>query len=130
MKGKNMKRHHQRSTPATRQPSHHDRAADSDEPIRIELKCDAPRAEKVYVAGDFNDWRAGELRLWRDKAGPWKIALFLAPGRYEYRFIVDGEWQDDPSSSARVPNEFGSNNSVLEIHAGETERLAAASAAS
>ena len=43
------------------------------------------------------------------KGEPW-----LAPKRHEYRFIVDGEWQDDPHAAIQVPNEFGSSNCVLE----------------
>ena len=83
--------------------------------IPVEFRCEAPGAEKVYLAGDFNDWRAGELRLDRDENGVWRIELHMAPGRYEYRLIVDGEWQDDPHAATRVPNQFGTSNCVLEI---------------
>jgi 1,4-alpha-glucan branching enzyme len=79
------------------------------------LKLEAPRAERVFVAGDFNDWRAGDLRLRRDESGDWEAQLWLEPGRYEYKFIVDGEWHDDPHGLIRVPNEFGSSNCVLQV---------------
>jgi 1,4-alpha-glucan branching enzyme len=85
--------------------------------IEIELTCEAPQAESVFVVGNFNRWRAGDLRLRRDETGIWKVQLWLLPGRYEYRFIVDGEWQDDTHAPIRVPNEFGSNNCVLEVQA-------------
>jgi 1,4-alpha-glucan branching enzyme len=81
--------------------------------IGVELTCAAPRAGRVFVAGDFNHWRAGDLRLRRDETGSWKVQVWLAPGRYEYRFIVDGEWQNDPQAPVSVPNEFGSSNCVL-----------------
>jgi len=83
--------------------------------IAVELTIAAPGAEKVFVAGNFNDWSAGEHRLRGDRAGSWSIRLWLAPGRYEYRFIVDGEWQDDPCASTRVANAFGSTNCVIEV---------------
>ena len=83
--------------------------------IEVELICEAPQAKKVFVAGDFNHWAAGDLRLRQDETGTWRIPLWLAPGRYEYRFIVDGEWQDDPHASVHVPNAFGSSNCVLEL---------------
>jgi hypothetical protein len=41
--------------------------------------------------------------------------LTLAPGRYEYRFIVDGEWMADPLAKDFVPNPFGGQNSLLEV---------------
>jgi 1,4-alpha-glucan branching enzyme len=85
--------------------------------VPIELRLEAPRAEKVHLAGDFNQWRAGDLPLYRDESGKWRIRLRLAPGRYEYRFIVDGEWQEDPHALNRVPNGFGSYNCVLQIPA-------------
>ena len=83
--------------------------------VQVELSCDAPHAEKVCVAGDFNHWRAGDTRLRRDETGTWKVKLSLEPGRYEYRFIVDTEWLDDPHAQVRVPNEFGSCNCVLVV---------------
>jgi len=85
--------------------------------IEIELTCEAPQAENVFVVGNFNRWRAGDLRLRRDETGIWKVQLWLLPGRYEYRFIVDGEWQDDTHAPIRVPNEFGSTNCVIEVQA-------------
>jgi hypothetical protein len=45
----------------------------------------------------------------------------LPPGRYEYKFIVDGEWIPDPSEPHEVVNAFGSTNSVVEV-GGHTER--------
>ncbi len=84
--------------------------------VELELRYEAPQAEKVCVAGDFNQWRAGDARLSRDATGTWKTKLWLAPGRYEYRFIVDSEWRDDPHAAARVPNDFGSSNCVLHVN--------------
>lgn len=84
-------------------------------PVEVELTCEAPQAETVFLAGDFDQWRAEDLRLRQDETGTWKVQVWLAPGRYEYRFIVDGEWQDDSHASARVLNAFGSSNCVLEV---------------
>jgi len=42
----------------------------------------------------------------------WKTNLTLAPGTYEYRYISDGHWENDPACSCCVPNQFGSMNSV------------------
>jgi 1,4-alpha-glucan branching enzyme len=83
--------------------------------IEVNLTCAAPHAQKVFVAGDFNGWCADDLALRQDKTGSWSIRLRLTPGRHEYRFIVDGEWQDDPHAAIHVPNEFGSSNCVLDL---------------
>ena len=91
--------------------------------VPVEFRCEAAHAERVCVAGDFNDWRAGELRFERDEDRMWKLELQLAPGRYEYRLIVDGEWQDDPHATTRVPNQFGTSNCVLEVHAPSSDHI-------
>jgi hypothetical protein len=39
----------------------------------------------------------------------------LAPGTYEYCFIVDGQWMPDPMARETVPNPFGGRNSVLKV---------------
>lgn len=67
------------------------------------------------MAGDFNHWRVRDARLRQDETGTWKTQLWLTPGRYEYRFIVDAEWRDDPHASVRVPNGFGSSNCIVEV---------------
>ena len=61
------------------------------------------------------DWQADCCRMQRASGGTWKGSVLLAPGRYEYRFIVDGQWRDDPNCVQRVPNAFGGSNCVVEV---------------
>ncbi len=72
----------------------------------------APDAQKVYLAGDFNNWDPKKSLMKKDKKGVWKAAVSLKPGRYEYRFLVDGNWENDPACCDCVSNEFGSQNCV------------------
>ena len=72
----------------------------------------APEAQKVYLAGDFNNWDSSANPMKKDRKGIWKTTLSLKPGRYEYRFLVDGNWENDLSCCDCVPNEFGSQNCV------------------
>ncbi|MFB3887178.1 MAG: isoamylase early set domain-containing protein [Thermodesulfobacteriota bacterium] len=72
----------------------------------------APDANEVFIAGGFNHWDKRASPLGKDKDGIWRISLPLMPGRYEYRFVADGTWENDPSCSDCVPNEFGSLNCV------------------
>jgi 1,4-alpha-glucan branching enzyme len=71
-----------------------------------------PAAQEVYLAGDFNKWDSSANLMKKDKNGMWKATLSLKPGRYEYRFLADGKWENDPVCSCCVPNEFGSQNCV------------------
>lgn len=71
-----------------------------------------PGAQSVLLAGNFTGWQQAPLSLKRDKNGVWKKAVSLPPGRYEYRFVVDGEWRDDPACTSRQANQFGGENCV------------------
>ena len=50
----------------------------------------APNAKAVFVAGEFNNWNATANPLKKDAGGLWTTALNLKPGKYAYKFIVDG----------------------------------------
>jgi 1,4-alpha-glucan branching enzyme len=75
----------------------------------------APDAQTVQLAGDFNSWDPAVNPLKKSAKGVWKINLNLSPGRYEYRFLVDGTWQNDPQCSAHVANPFGEENCLIVI---------------
>ncbi len=77
------------------------------------------QAGEVRIAGDFNGWipdkgvrsmieSEGETRIWT------KI-LYLPPGTYQYRYVVDGEWFRDPDNTDFVPTAAGQENSVLVV---------------
>ncbi len=81
--------------------------------VRLEISW--PGAQEVSIAGSFNDWHPSVTPMIRLSDGKWAKELSLAPGRYEYRFVVDGEWVDDPAATELIPNPFGSANAVLEV---------------
>jgi 1,4-alpha-glucan branching enzyme len=74
-----------------------------------------PEAKRVTVAGTFNDWDVQASPLANGENGEWSTFLPLKPGHYEYRFIVDGVWKEDPAARSSVPNPFGTRNSVIDV---------------
>lgn len=79
------------------------------------FSLEAPEAQSVYVTGTFNDWSLDEsCRLEQDR-GVWTIKLFLEPGVYQYRFIIDGTWREDPRNPLQEKNPFGDVNSLVEV---------------
>jgi 1,4-alpha-glucan branching enzyme len=76
----------------------------------------APEAKEVFLVGEFNNWDPNGFRMRRFKDGTCKKAVQLKPGRYEYRFLVDGQWWTDPANGERTANSFGSENSVININ--------------
>ena len=72
-------------------------------------------AGQVFLAGTFNGWEPAGTAMQRGADGIWRADLVLKPGTYEYRFVVDGVWQEDPISERFVANPFGGLNSVLVV---------------
>jgi len=81
----------------------------------VALRTRVGEASDVVLTGDFTDWSKDRIRLTKSTDGEWTGAVELAPGEYQYRLLVDGEWRDDPSAQARVPNQFGSTNCILKV---------------
>jgi 1,4-alpha-glucan branching enzyme len=50
-------------------------------------------AQKVFLAGSFNQWRNFELGMTKTATG-WQIPYVLGAGNYEYKFYADGRWLD------------------------------------
>ncbi len=76
----------------------------------------APKANRVKIVGTFNHWKPSEESLMeRKKDGTWSKRIYLAPGTYQYRFLIDDVWVEDQNNFYQVDNAFGGKNSVVEI---------------
>ncbi|MBR9979558.1 MAG: glycogen-binding domain-containing protein [Desulfatitalea sp.] len=80
---------------------------------KVEFEFQAPDAESVFVVGSFNAWSLQKHPMKKGPEGIWKKAVILAPGDYEYKFWVDGQWREDPLNQRCCANCFGSRNSVV-----------------
>lgn len=83
-----------------------------------EFSLYAPNASEVFLAGDFNGWESDskDYKLRKFKGNIWKKKVTLKPGRYEYQFVVDGQWWCDPENDNRVTNPYCTENSVVEVN--------------
>jgi 1,4-alpha-glucan branching enzyme len=86
---------------------------------------DAPSAKTVNLAGTFNDW-GGTLHgpfnpsidvMRKNETGVWELVVPLKPGKYEYKFVIDGgiTWEEDPNNPERVDDGYGGYNSILVV---------------
>lgn len=89
-------------------------------PGGLVVSTNAPKAKHVFVAGTFNKWNPTSHPLKRTGDGHWVLTLDLPPGRYEYKFVVDGEWCCEVGCDKAydgcpgcVANQFGTMNRVL-----------------
>lgn len=85
--------------------------------VMMRFLLHAPKARQVALVGDFNDWaREGTPMADTDKDGIWSVTVPLTPGRYQYKFLLDGKrWMVEPDAAAYHPDGFGGRNSLLEI---------------
>lgn len=72
-------------------------------------------ARSVLLVGDFTHWQSQPIALRKGADGIWSATVELAPGTHSYRFIVDGEWRDDPECTIRVANPYGGENMVRQV---------------
>jgi hypothetical protein len=75
----------------------------------------ASDAHEVFLVGSFNKWSPRATPLTRTGKVRWVKELSLPPGRYEYRFLVDGQWKEDPKIGDYMPNPVGGFNSVRQV---------------
>jgi len=105
--------------PAALPESRAETAADGDAAREVVVQFRDSDASDVRIAGDFNGWVPDKgVRSLIGAEGPlrvWTKILQLPPGTYEYRYVVDGEWREDPDNPERLPGQHGARNSVLVV---------------
>ncbi|MDI6807568.1 MAG: glycogen-binding domain-containing protein [Candidatus Eisenbacteria bacterium] len=100
-----------------------------DPPARVHggylFKFYVPYATVVQLAGNWedNNWLAGNAqnagtRIGEmqdsEKDGVWTIVVNLAPGRYQYKFVIDGQtWKEDPNNPEKTDDGYGGFNSLF-----------------
>lgn len=96
--------------------------SERDQSRATRFACHAPEARATFLAGTFNGWKPDATPMIKDGKGDWGVALDLLPGRYEFKFVVDGVWCCEPGrqeagegGADRVPNPFGTMNRVIEV---------------
>jgi hypothetical protein len=85
--------------------------------LSVSFAIHKPDAKRVALCGEFNGWSPTATPMKRHDDGHWETTVSLAPGRYQYKFLADGDWLMDPAAQKNVPNEHGSLNSVVEVRA-------------
>jgi len=79
----------------------------------VQFRFYRPQAKNVHLAGDFNDWREGELSMVRDQEGYWQARMHLPAGEFRFRYCADGEWYTDFAAFGVEPGRFGLDSVLL-----------------
>jgi 1,4-alpha-glucan branching enzyme len=72
-------------------------------------------AEEVILVGDFNNWNPKKHPMQKDRNGMWVKTVIIPHGKYEYKFLVDGQWKEDPQNDQASLNCFGTYNNVFNL---------------
>ena len=84
-----------------------------------EVEFHMPASEWITtlnLLGDFNQWNGEAHPMTRNDDGSWSLTVTLAPGAYRFRYFANGEnWANDDAADAYVPNEYGSENSLVQV---------------
>ncbi|MDD4526485.1 MAG: isoamylase early set domain-containing protein [Candidatus Margulisbacteria bacterium] len=79
---------------------------------KIQFKFYAPQAQDVSLVGTFNKWNPIKKKMKMNEKGEWLTRVILSEGEHQYKFIVDGEWINDPGAERFLENGVGGINSV------------------
>ncbi len=74
-----------------------------------------PNARTVYLSGDFVKWDPKGVPMKRQPDGTFVAVVKLEPGTYQYKFVVDGVWMEDPDNPDKVDDGYGGFNSVAKV---------------
>jgi len=82
---------------------------------KVTFSINSTGAKEVILMGDFNNWNPKKHLMKQDGNGVWNKAVILPPGSYEYKFLVDGQWKEDPRNDQTRLNCFGSYNNIFNL---------------
>ena len=82
--------------------------------VQVTFVLDEPTDQKVFVAGDFNDW-SRDTAFKKAKDGSLRATVVLPPGeKVCFRYVTaDGTWFDEPQADGSEPNEHGTSNCIV-----------------
>ena len=85
--------------------------------VKKEFVLNAPQAKSVKIAGSFNNWApTNDYLMTQNEDGKWYKVLSLAPGEYQYKFVIDDEiWVEDENNYRVKFDPYYGKNSVLVV---------------
>jgi 1,4-alpha-glucan branching enzyme len=82
---------------------------------KVTFSLENTDANEVFLIGEFNEWNPKTHPMKSDGNGAWVRDVAIPPGEYEYKFIVDGQWKEDPQNEQLSLNCFGTYNNIINV---------------
>ncbi|MDQ1395550.1 MAG: hypothetical protein QOG64_809 [Acidimicrobiaceae bacterium] len=86
--------------------------------VQVTFEVDAAvQADRANLCGEFNDWSQSADEMERKSDGGFTLTKSLDGGRaYRFRYYLDGlRWENDWAADDYVPNEYGGDDSVVDL---------------
>ncbi len=83
---------------------------------RVQFEYRNDEASSVFLVGDFNAWNRNKHEMERSKSGTYRKTLMLPHRTYQYKFLVDGKWKNDPLNKSTTVNCFRQLTNVIYAH--------------
>jgi len=68
--------------------------------------------KNITISGSLNNWSTMQSAMKLTDSG-WIYCMKLPPGRYMYKYIIDGKWTPDPNNKLKEDDTYGSYNSIV-----------------
>lgn len=81
----------------------------------VKFEINGLEAESVFLVGDFNGWDGKKHPMKKDSNGIWRKKVMIKPGTYEYKFLVDGRWENDRKNEKHSNNAYGTRNNWIRV---------------
>ncbi len=81
---------------------------------KVNFSLSGVKARGVFVVGDFNNWDRTKHAMKKEKNG-WKLSVRLPAGEHKFKYLVDGNWLNDPAAHKYAGNPYGSEDSVVVV---------------
>jgi 1,4-alpha-glucan branching enzyme len=82
---------------------------------QVQFKYNNGKASSVFLVGDFNAWDHKKHEMNENDYGIYSQTLMLPPGSYQYKFLVDGQWENDPLNKMTAVNSLRGLNNVIHV---------------
>ena len=82
---------------------------------KVTFSLENTDANEVFLIGDFNEWNPKTHPMKSDGNGTWVRDVIISPGKHEYKFMIDGQWKEDPKNEQQSLNCFGTYNNIIEV---------------
>lgn len=82
---------------------------------KIRFTCPTRKGKRAFLVGDFNCWDEHSHRMKQDNKDQLQLDLDIPPGKYNFKYLVDGVWWNDPDADDYAQNSWGSEDSVIKV---------------